>query len=110
MSASASIRAIDSSSSGGTSIASRRIARRSTSCLRNQWASSLSAIPYSQAAPGGAHVAEAPAALEGDGEGLGQQVAGHLGVEHAPVEVGEQPVGPPVVELAEGDVGRRARR
>jgi hypothetical protein len=51
--------------------------------------------------PGRADVAEALPALERDGEGLGQQVAGDLGVEHAAVEVREQPVRPAVVQLAE---------
>jgi hypothetical protein len=49
-----------------------------------------------------ADVAEAGAALVGDRERLRQQVRRHLGVEHAPVEVGEQAVRPAVVQLPEG--------
>jgi hypothetical protein len=49
-----------------------------------------------------ADVAEAPAALVRNRERLGEQVGGHLGVEHAAVEVREQLVGPAVVELAKG--------
>ena len=101
MSASASIRAIDSSSSAGTSIASRRTPRRSTAWRRNQCDSSLAAMPYSQAPPGRADVLEAAAALKRDRERLGEQVARDLGVEHPPVEVREQPVRPAVVQLAE---------
>jgi hypothetical protein len=48
-----------------------------------------------------AHIAEAAAPLVGDGEGLGQQVGGHLGVEDAPVQIGEEWLGAAVVELAE---------
>jgi hypothetical protein len=40
-------------------------------------------------------------ALEGHSERLGQQVGGDLGVEHPPVEVGQQPLGPAVVQLPE---------
>jgi hypothetical protein len=40
-------------------------------------------------------------ALEGHRERLGQEVRGHLGVDDAPVEVGEEPLRPAVVQLPE---------
>ncbi len=46
-------------------------------------------------------VLEAAPALKRDRERLGEQIARDLRVEHAPVEVGEQPVRPAVVQLAE---------
>jgi hypothetical protein len=49
-----------------------------------------------------AQVAKAPAPLVGDRERLGEQVRRDLRVEDAPVEVGEEPLGPAVVELSEG--------